>query len=436
MIPFLERTFHIHERGTTTRTEIVGGATTFITIAYIMIVNPKILEAAGMPFGASMVATILSAIFGTLLMGVYANRPFAIAPYMGENAFMAYTVVKLLGYRWEVALGAIFISGVLFTLLTFFGIRRWLAVAIPETLKHSFGVGIGLFLAFIGLNETGIVVIGVPGAPVHIGNLTHPAPLLATAGFVLMGALMLRRVPGAMLIAIITVTFAGILLGVAPLPESWVSMPPSPMPVLGKLDIAGALTTGMFPVILTVFVLAFVDTLGTLIALGAKADLLDSDGNLPEIERPMMVDALATTVGALLGTTTTGAYIESATGIAAGARTGLASVVTASLFVLALFFAPVFTVVPAFAYGPALIMVGILMMTPITRIRFEDLTESIPAFFVVALMSFTYNIGIGMTMGFIAYPVFKVLGGRARDVRPALWVLCAFCVLFYAYYPY
>lgn len=436
MNTFLDRTFRLRALGTSVRTEFVGGATTFVTIAYIMIVNPKILEAAGMPFGASMVATILSAVFGTLLMGVYANRPFAVAPYMGENAFMAYTVVKVMGYSWQVALGAIFISGVLFTVLTVFGVRRWLALAIPETLKHSFGVGIGLFLAFIGLNETGIVVIGVPGAPVHIGNLTQPGVLLAIGGFVITGALMLRRIPGAMLIGIVVVTLAGIALGVAPVPSAWVSMPPSPAPVLLQLDIAGALTTGMFPVILTVFVLAFVDTLGTLIALGAKADLLDNDGNLPEIEKPMMVDALATTTGALLGTTTTGAYIESATGIAAGARSGLASVVTAGFFILALFLAPVFTVVPAFAYGPALILVGILMMTPITRIRFDDLTESIPAFFVVALMSFSYNIGIGMTMGFVAYPVFKVLAGNAREVRPAMWVLFACCVLFFIYYPY
>lgn len=436
MTTFLDRTFHLSALGTTIRTEIVGGATTFVTVAYIMIVNPKILEAAGMPFGASMVATILSAVFGTLLMGVYAKRPFAIAPYMGENAFMAFTVVKVMGYSWQIALGAIFISGVLFTLLTVFGIRRWLALAIPETLKHSFGVGIGLFLAFIGLNETGIVVIGVPGAPVHIGNLTQPGPLLALAGFVITGALMLRRVPGAMLIGIVVITITGFLLGAAPLPAAWVSLPPSPSPVLLQLDIAGALTTGMFPVILTVFVLAFVDTLGTLIALGARAGLLDDEGNLPDIEKPMMVDALATTAGALLGTTTTGAYIESATGIAAGARSGLASIITAALFLLALFFAPVFTAVPAFAYGPALVMVGILMMTPISRIRFDDLTEAIPAFFVVALMSFTYNIGMGMTMGFVAYPVFKLLAGRSADVKPAMWVLGALCLLFFIFYPY
>lgn len=436
MTTFLDRTFHLRALGTTIRTEIVGGATTFVTIAYIMIVNPKILEAAGMPFGASMVATILSAVFGTLLMGVYAKRPFAIAPYMGENAFMAFTVVKVMGYSWQVALGAIFISGVLFTLLTLFGIRRWLALAIPETLKHSFGVGIGLFLAFIGLNETGIVVIGVPGAPVHIGNLTQTGPLLALAGFVITGALMLRRIPGAMLIGIILITITGFLLGAAPLPSAWVGLPPSPSPVLMQLDIAGALTTGMFPVILTVFVLAFVDTLGTLIALGARAGLLDEEGNLPDIEKPMMVDALATTAGALLGTTTTGAYIESATGIAAGARSGLASIITAALFLLALFFAPVFTAVPAFAYGPALVMVGILMMTPIGRIRFDDLTEAIPAFFVVALMSFTYNIGMGMTMGFVAYPVFKLLAGRSADVKPAMWVLGALCLLFFIFYPY
>lgn len=432
----LARYFRLTELGTTVRREVLGGATTFVTMAYIIIVNPKILETAGMPFGASMVATIISAVFGTLLMGVYARRPFAIAPYMGENAFMAFTVVKVMGYSWQVALGAIFISGLLFTLLTALRIRGWLARAIPESLKHSFGVGIGLFLAFIGLNETGIITLGVTGAPVHVGDLRQPGVLLAILGFVLMGGLMLRRVPGAMLIGILTVTVIAFVVGLAPLPAEWMSVPPSPAPVFLQLDIAGAFTPGMFPVILTVFVLAFLDTLGTLIALGSKADLLDAGGNLPDIEKPMMADAIATTMGAMIGTSTTGAYIESATGIAAGARSGLASVVTAVLFLLALFFAPVFTVVPAFAYGPALIMVGILMMTPITRIRFDDLTESIPAFFVVGLMSFSYNIGIGITMGFVAYPIFKVLGGKGRDVSPGMWVLAALCVAFFISYPY
>jgi AGZA family xanthine/uracil permease-like MFS transporter len=433
---FLDRTFALTQLGTTVRSEVIGGATTFVTMAYIIIVNPKILEAAGMPFGPSMVATIISACFGTLLMGVYARRPFAIAPYMGENAFIAYTVVKVMGYSWQTALGAIFISGVLFVILTALRVRSWLANAIPESLKISFAVGIGLFLAFIGLNETGIVVLGSPGAPVHIGDLRQPSVLMAIAGFVIIGILMLKRIPGAVLIGILLVTALSFLFGLTPLPTEWASAPPSLEPVFLSLDIVGSLTWGMFSVILTVFVLAFLDTLGTLIALGYKANLLDKDGNLPEIEKPMMTDAVATTVAALLGTTTTGAYVESATGIAAGAKSGLASVVTALFFLLALFLAPTFTVVPAHAYGPALIIVGILMLTPITRIQFTDLAESIPAFCVIALMSFTYNIGIGMTAGFVVYPLFKIASGQVSELKPGMWVLGLLSLLFYIFYPY
>jgi AGZA family xanthine/uracil permease-like MFS transporter len=433
---FLDRTFALTQLGTTVRSEVIGGATTFVTMAYIIIVNPKILEAAGMPFGPSMVATIISACFGTLLMGVYARRPFAIAPYMGENAFIAYTVVKVMGYSWQTALGAIFISGVLFVILTALRVRSWLANAIPESLKISFAVGIGLFLAFIGLNETGIVVLGSPGAPVHIGDLRQPSVLMAIAGFVIIGILMLKRIPGAVLIGILLITALSFLFGLTPLPTEWASAPPSLAPVFLSLDVVGSLTWGMFSVILTVFVLAFLDTLGTLIALGYKANLLDKDGNLPEIEKPMMTDAVATTVAALLGTTTTGAYVESATGIAAGAKSGLASVVTALFFLLALFLAPTFTVVPAHAYGPALIIVGILMLTPITRIQFTDLAESIPAFCVIALMSFTYNIGIGMTAGFVVYPLFKIASGQVSELKPGMWVLGLLSLLFYIFYPY
>jgi adenine/guanine/hypoxanthine permease len=433
---FLRSYFELEKLGTSLRQEIIAGVTTFVTMAYIIIVNPKILEAAGMPFGASMVATILSAFFGTLTIGLYAKRPFAIAPYMGENAFIAYTVVRVMGYSWQIALGAIFISGVLFTLLTLFKVRRWLADAIPESLKIAFAVGIGLFLAFIGLNECGIVRVGVEGSPVHTGDLRQPSVLLSIFGFLLIGFLMMRRVHGAILIGIVSVTVLAFITGIVPLPDRWISMPPDISPILLQMDIAGALQWGLFSVILTVFVMAFLDTLGTLIGLAYKANLLDEHGNLPGIEKPMLCDAVATTIAAMLGTTTTGAYIESATGIEAGGKSGLTAVVTAVLFLLALFLAPFFTVIPAFAYGPALIIVGVLMITPITRLRFDDLAEAIPVFCVVALMSFTYNIGIGMTAGFVAYPLFKVLSGRFSEVTPGLWVLSALSLLFFIFYPY
>ncbi|MBU0477234.1 NCS2 family permease [bacterium] len=428
--------FKLDELGTNVRQEVVAGVTTFATMAYIIIVNPKILEAAGMPFGASMTATILSAFFGTLLMGIYAKRPFAIAPYMGENAFIAFTVVKVLGYSWQTALGAIFIGGVLFTLLTIFKIRSWLANSIPEGLKIAFVVGIGLFLTFIGLNETGIIKLGVPGAPVCVGNFKDVPVLLSILGFLLIGFLMIKRIKGAILLGIMAITFLAFCMGVTPAPDKWVSMPPSIAPIFLKLDILGALKWGFFSVILTVFVMDFVDTLGTLIGVSYKAGFLDKNGNLPEIEKPMLCDSLATVVGALLGTTTTGTYIESAAGIESGGRSGLTSAVTAFLFLLALFFSPFFSVIPSCAYGPALIIVGMLMLSPIAKVKFNDFTEVIPVFSVIVLMSFTYNLGIGMTAGFVIYPLMKALSGRFREVPLGLWILGVLSLVFFVFYPY
>ncbi|MFA7228105.1 MAG: NCS2 family permease [Melioribacteraceae bacterium] len=432
----IKKYFQIDELGTTIRQEIVAGATTFVTMGYIIIVNPKILEAAGMPFGASMVATILSAFFGTLIMGVYAKRPFAIAPYMGENAFVAYTVVNVLHYSWQTALGAIFIGGVLFTLLTVFKIRSWLANAIPENLKIAFAVGIGLFLTFIGLNETGIVKVGVPGAPVHVGNFHDPAVLLGIFAFLFIGLLMIKKINGAILIGILFTTLIGFVLGLTKLPEQWLSMPPDIGPVLFQLDIFGALSWGFLSVILVVFVMDFVDTMGTLLGLGYKAKMLDERGNLPEIEKPMLADALATVAGALLGTTTTGTYIESATGIEAGGKSGLTAVVTAFLFLSALFFAPILSAVPPYAYGAALIIVGLLMISPISHLKFDDLAETIPVFITMTLMSFTFNLGIGMTAGFVIYPLTMLIAGRIKTVTPGMWILFSLSVLFYLFYPY
>ena len=280
------------------------------------------------------------------LMGIYAKRPFAIAPYMGENAFIAYTVVKVLGYPWQTALGAIFISGVLFVILTLARARVWMAKAVPDALKYSFAAGIGLFLTFIGLMDSGIVTMGTPGAPVKIGDLGQPTVLLAIFGTLLMAALMVMRIRAFIIIGILSVTFLAYIFRLQKPPETFVSLPPSLGPIFLKLDILGALKWGFFPVILTVFVMDFVDTMGTLIGLAARAGMLDERGNLPEIEKPMLVDAGATVLGALLGTTTSGTYIESAAGIEAGGRTGLTSVVTAGLFLLTLFFAPLFTSIP------------------------------------------------------------------------------------------
>ncbi len=432
----LRRFFEIDRHGTTVGREAVAGLTTFVTMAYIIVLNPKILEVAGMPFGPAMVATVLTASFGTLLMGVYAKRPFAIAPYMGENAFIAFTVVRVLGYSWQTALGAIFIAGLLFTLLTVLKMRSWLADAIPTSLKIAFAVGVGLFLTFVGLNETGIVRLGVEGAPVRVGDLGQYPVLLALLGFLLTAWLMILRLPVAILAGITVVTAIGVAAGLVPLPDRWIDLPPDLSPLFLKLDVVGALTWGMFGVVMTIFVMSFVDTIGTLIGLGYKADLIDADGNMADIERPMLCDAVATTVAPLLGTSTSGAYIESASGIQAGGRTGLTAVVTALLFLSALFLAPLFAVVPPYAYGPALIIVGLIMITPITRLPFNDLAEAVPAFAVITLMSFTYNIGIGVTAGFLLYPLLKTLSGRMNEVKPGLWVLAALSLAFFMFYPY
>ena len=428
--------FGFEAAGTSLRREVLAGVTTFVTMAYIVAVNPAILKAAGIPEGPSMVATVMTAMFGTLVMGLYANRPFAIAPYMGENAFVAYTVVRVLGFRWQAALGAVFVAGVLFTLLTVARVRQWIVEAVPPGFRFSFAAGIGLFLAFIGLNEAGLVTLGVAGAPVKLGALNSAPAMVAIFGFVAIAMLTLWRVPGAILIGILLASAAAFALGVASLPPRWVSAPPSPVPILFKLDLSAAFGWGFFGVLLTIFVMALVDTMGTLVGVSERAGLLDEQGHLPQIERPMMADALATTFAALVGTTTAGAFIESAAGVSVGGRTGMTAVVTAMLFGMSLFFAPTVTSIPPQAYGPALVIVGAMMIAPIRKIDFDDYTELLPAFAIIALMSFTYNIGAGITAGFVLYPWFKVAAGRGREIRPGLWVLNILSTLFFAFYPY
>jgi AGZA family xanthine/uracil permease-like MFS transporter len=369
-------------------------------------------------------------------MGVYAKRPFAIAPYMGENAFIAYTVVQVLGYSWQTALGAIFISGVLFTILTVLKIRSWIANAIPESLKIGFAVGIGFFLAFIGLTQTGIVTLGTVGAPVHVGDFHQSKVLLSIFGFLLIGILMIKKVNGSIIISILLVTVISFIIGDVKVPEKIISLPPDISSIFLKLDILGALSWGFFTVILTVFVLDFVDTMGTLLGLSYKADLLDENDELPEIEKPMLCDALATIAGALLGTTTCGVYLESATGIAAGGRTGFTAVITAFLFLTALFLAPLLAAVPPAAYGPALIIVGMLMMSPIKNLNFYELTDVMPVFIMISLMSFTFNLGIGLSAGFLAYVIVKSIAGKLNEITAGMWVLGVLSLLFFIFYPY
>jgi AGZA family xanthine/uracil permease-like MFS transporter len=428
--------FEFDSHQTSFARELVAGFTTFTTMSYIVVVNPAILANAGIPEGPSFVATALVATFGCYFMAFYANRPFAIAPYMGENAFIAFTVCKALGMRWQTALAAVFIAGVLFVLMTVLHLRKWVVEGVPTSLRYSFAVGMGLFLTFIGLNETGLVRLGVPGAPVQTGQLNSLPVLISMFGLILLAVLIIRKVPGAILLGIVLTSIVAFVTKVAAAPRGFVSMPPSIKPILWQLDLRSALTWQAFPVVLTMFVMAFVDTMGTLIGLSARAGFLDADGQLPQIERPMLVDAITTTLAPVLGTSTSGAYVESATGIEAGGRTGLTALVTGSCFLVTLFFAPFVATIPPQAYGPALIIVGLFMLAPITRIDFGDYTESIPAFAVVSLMAFTFNIAIGICAGFVLYPICKLVSGKGHQLKPGLWALTTLSLLFFIFYPY
>jgi AGZA family xanthine/uracil permease-like MFS transporter len=428
--------FQIDQHRTSFSREILAGLTTFATMSYIVVVNPAILSVAGIPRGPSFVATVAVAVFGCLLMGVYANRPFAIAPYMGENAFIAFTVCNQLGFKWQTALAAVFIAGVIFVVITALRLREWVVQAVPQSLRYSFAVGIGLFLTLIGFIRTGIVAVGNADAPVRSGHLTSAPVLVAIAGFFLLAVLVMRKVPGAILLGILITAVIAFLAKVAAPPEHLMSMPPSLRPIVWQLDFHGALSPAGFPVVLTIFIMAFVDTMGTLIGLSARAGFLDEHGNLPRIKRPMMVDALTNCLAPAIGTTTSGAFVESATGIEAGGRTGLTAIVTAACFALTLFFAPLLTSIPPQAYGPALIIVGLFMLEPITRIDFRDYSESIPAFAVVTLMCFTFNIGVGVTAGFVLYPLCKLAVGKIGEVKPGMWILTGLSLLFFVFYPY
>jgi AGZA family xanthine/uracil permease-like MFS transporter len=432
----MKRFFQFEALGTSYRSEILGGVTTFFAMAYIVVVNPAILAEAGVPREASTTATIAAAIVGTLLMALWARRPFGIAPYMGENAFVAYTVCLAMGYTWQQALGAVFLSGVVFIIVTALRIRSWIIEALPAALKASFAAGIGFFIVFVGLNHAGLVQVAVPGAPVKIGDWSSPPALLSLLCIVLIAVLQLRRVPAAILVGMLATALLGFGLGVDPWPQHWFSPPPSLEPLALKLDIRGALSPEFFPIVMVLFIMAFVDTMGTLIGVSMRAGLLDRDGNLPDIEKPLMADAVATTCASLFGTTTTGAYIESAAGIESGARSGFASLVTALLFVLCLFAAPILVAVPASAVGAALVVVGFLMLGALRQLPAEDWSEWFPAAATMVLMAFTFNIGFGMAAGFVLYPTLKVASGRARELKPGIWVLFALSLLLFVLYPY
>lgn len=427
----LERYFQLKELGTTVRTEILAGVTTFMTMAYIIFVNPQILADAGMDRGAVFVATCLAAAFASAFMGLYANYPIALAPGMGLNAYFTYSVVKGLGHSWETALGAVFLSGILFLLVSLTRIREWVINSIPLSLKLAIASGIGLFLAIIGMKSAGIIQAH-PATLVTLGDLKSAPAVLASLGFLLMVALDARRVPGAIIIGILAISVAGIALGIGRF-EGIVSMPPSIAPVFLKMDIMGALEVGLIAIVFTFFFVDVFDNTGTLVGVAHKAGLVGPDGKLPRINRALTVDSTAAMAGAALGTSTTTSYIESASGVNAGGRSGLVAVTVAALFLLALFFAPLAGSIPAFATAPALVYVACLMMSTAKDIDYSDVTEYVPAIVTIAAMPLTFSIAHGIAFGFITYAGIKLLSGRVSDMKPAVAVLAALFILKFAF---
>ena len=423
----LESTFKLSEHGTTVRTEVLAGVTTFLTMAYIMFVNPSILAAAGMDQGAVFVATCLAAAIGTLIMGLYANYPIALAPGMGLNAYFTYGVVLGMGHSWQVALGAVFISGVLFIILTLLPVREWVVNSIPRSLKIAISAGIGLFLAIIGMKSAGLVV-DHPATLVGLGDMKSPTVLLACAGFLAMVVLDRLRIPGAIIISILGVTLVGVVLGFSPA-GGIVSMPPSLAPTLFQLDIVGALEIGLIAVIFAFFFVDLFDTAGTLVGVAHRAGLLDEQGRLPRLKNALMADSVATVVGAGLGTSTTTSYIESAAGIRVGGRTGLTACVVAGLFLLGLFFAPLAGTIPPYATAPALVYVACLMARGLAELDWDDVTEFAPGVIAAISMPLTFSISNGIGFGFIAYAVVKALSGQASKVSIAVYAIAALFVV-------
>jgi len=420
----LERLFQLHRHGTDPRTEILAGATTFLTGAYIIFVHPQIMAQAGMDRAALTTVTCLVAGLATLLIALWANAPLMMAPGMGLNAFFTYTLVLGQGVPWPTALGVVFLSGLFFLLLTWLGVRERIVRAIPSSLRLATSVGIGLFIAFIGLQNLGLVVRS-EAVLVRLGPFT-PQALLGLLGLLIAVLLEIRRVRGAILLAILVTTVSGIAAGLSPAPEGWVSLPPSPTPIALQLDIADALQLALWSTVFSFMFVDLFDSLGTLLAVCREAGMVDANGEIPRLPRMLTADALATVAGALLGTSTTTTFIESASGVADGGRTGLTGVVCAGLFLLSAFFTPVIGAVPAYATAPALILVGIFMMRGIGQIDFYDFEEGAPAFLTCILMPLTYSIANGLAFGFLAYVLIKACLGKLRQCDPFLLGAAAF----------
>ncbi|MFZ7133234.1 MAG: NCS2 family permease [Eubacteriales bacterium] len=442
MKDLLNNIFKLDQNNTTIRTEVMAGITTFMTMSYILIVNPSILSATGMDFNALITATAIAAAVGTLVMAFVANYPFALAPGMGLNAFFAFVVVLQMGYSWQMALTAIFVEGIIFILLSLFNIREALFNAIPQTLKKAVGVGIGLFITFIGFQNAGII-INDDSTLVSLGNLKSITVFLAIVGIIITALLLVKKIKGAILWGILITYLLGVIaqmmgiyavnpdLGMYSLiPNGIVSTPPDVSPIFFKFDFTNLFTIDFLVVIFTFLFVDLFDTLGTLIGVSSKAGFLDKDGKLPRIKGALMADAVATSVGAIFGTSTTTTYVESASGVADGGRTGLTAFTTAMLFLLALFFSPIISVIPSFATAPALIIVGLFMIENVVEINFTDYTEALPAFLTIIMMPLAYSISDGLAFGGISYVLIKLLSGKSKDIHPVMYGI-AFMFLIY-----
>ena len=420
---FVERFFKVREKGSTVRTELIAGMTTFIAMAYILFVNPNILADAGIPKEAAIASTIWIAALASLAMGIFANYPVALAPGMGLNAFFAYYVCGVLGLHWTVALGAVFFSGVLFLILTVGGIRQAIINAVPRDLKYAISVGIGLFIAFIGLKGTGLIVEN-SATYVSLGHVTAPTTLLSLFGLLLTAALMARNVHGSILIGIFVTTILAMILGMTPAPKGITDIVSTSLPhmgeTFGQLDLAGAWHYGLVSIIFTFTVVELFDNMGTLIGLTTKAKMVRPDGHIENIDKALTTDAVGTMVSAMFGTSTVTSYIESAAGIAAGGRTGLTAVAAGVLFLAALLFTPLIGLVPAFATAPALILVGALLMSEVGKIDFSDFTNALPVFLTIIMMPLTSSIANGFAFGFISYTVMKLCAGQYKKVS---WIM-------------
>ncbi len=428
----LDKFFKLSENKTTVRTEVIAGITTFMTMAYILAVNPDILSAAGMDKGAVFTATILSSIIATLVMALYAKLPFALAPGMGLNAFFAFTVVLGMGHSWQFALTAVFLEGLIFIALTAFNIREMIVNSIPNNMKHAISVGIGLFIAFIGLKNAGIIVSN-ESTFVALGDVKNvaenPGALVALLGLIISGALLALRVKGALLIGIIATAVIGIPFAVTKFPETFDLTPPSIAPIFMQFEWSQMFTMDMLVIVFTFLFVDMFDTVGTLIGVSSKANMLDKEGRVPRVKQALMADAIGTTAGAMLGTSTVTTYVESAAGVSDGGRTGLTSLTVAGLFLVALFLSPVFLMIPGAATAPALILVGAMMMSPIKNIEFDDYTESIPVFLTIIMMPLTYSISEGILFGVLSFVILKLLSGKIKDISIVTAILAVLFLL-------